>query len=604
MINTFKNWKLPFWLGILVFLLHPHIGRSQDHLETKLTVRLENQPLAKVLEQVGEQAGVRFSYNPDVIDVKKSITIQVKDRKMRDLLDDIFQGKVTYKVKRKYIILKKNEASIQGATEVHVSGYVMDRNTEVTLGSASIYDSQSLVSAISNQKGFYHLVLPAGSKQVRLEIRKEGYLGSSIIADSKTNIRLDIRLSPDSIKMIANLPVKPILREDTLRLKVEIPVYEPTQATASIDDRLDLDPIIDRTQEKIKSTYQFVQNEFISAFQTAQQAVHIRNISDTLYRPFQASILPFLGTNHQLSGNIINDYSLNLIAGYSLGVRKFEVGGIFNVVRGDVTGFQLAGVSNLVGGNVSGFQYGSFMNMTLGDFYGFQGSNLINYTGKNFKGAQIAGFANVVVRDLEGYQVSSMYNYAHRVLSGHQIGIVNYADSSATTPFGMFSFVRANGYRRYEVSSDEFNYFNTSFKTGVNAFYNIFTLGFNGLSSKKALGSIGYGVGSSIPMGRGWATSADLTANAVFFKNQPQDEVVAGLFRLSVGVEKRIGNRMAVFAGPSVNLFVGSKSMLFDQENTSPRPIWIGNKPELGDLNKAWVGFVVALRFCNIVQGN
>ncbi len=38
-------------------------------------------------------------------------------------------------------------------------------------------------------------------------------------------------------------------------------------------------------------------------------------------------------------------------------------------------------------------------------------------------------------------QFSAGYNYAHTVRHGHQIGFVNYADSTAKVPFGLFSWV-------------------------------------------------------------------------------------------------------------------------------------------------------------------
>src|SRR5690606_28716301 len=66
--------------------------------------------------------------------------------------------------------------------------------------------------------------------------------------------------------------------------------------------------------------------------------INLRNIDDSLHRRFQISFVPYVGTNHKLSGHVVNDYSLNVVGGYSLGVQKLEFGGVFNVVRGDVQG--------------------------------------------------------------------------------------------------------------------------------------------------------------------------------------------------------------------------------------------------------------------------
>ena len=49
---------------------------------------------------------------------------------------------------------------------------------------------------------------------------------------------------------------------------------------------------------------------------------NVENIRDTLYREIQISLLPFVGTNGAMSGNVINDFSINMFGGYSLGSRR------------------------------------------------------------------------------------------------------------------------------------------------------------------------------------------------------------------------------------------------------------------------------------------
>jgi hypothetical protein len=70
----------------------------------------------------------------------------------------------------------------------------------------------------------------------------------------------------------------------------------------------------------------------------------------------QVSLLPFIGTHGRLSGNVINDYSINFLGGYSRGTRQLELGFFFNLDRGDVRWLQIAGFGNMVGGNFYGIQ--------------------------------------------------------------------------------------------------------------------------------------------------------------------------------------------------------------------------------------------------------
>jgi hypothetical protein len=578
-------------------------AKSQDLLEKRISIKISNQPLDETLKKLGDVGNFSFSYSPDIFDIKSRVSIQAENQSIREILTELFKGKVTFRAKRKYIILQKADVP-EPDENFDLNGYIIDNRTGRKLANASIYETATLASTVSNQFGYYKIRLPVAPGTVRLEVRKEDYIGKSIPVSNRKDAYLHIKLDPDTVELLSyKRSIKAQNRADSLHQKIVVPKIQLVKHVEIPNDTLPAEtpqkPVV-RDYERIQQTYKKVHKNLINAFASARQAVHTRNIADTLYRRHQASILPFFGTNHELSGNVVNAYSLNLIAGYSLGVSALEVGGILNVVRGKVNGFQLAGVSNIVGNNVTGFQYANFLNITLGNFQGFQGSNLINYTGRNFSGFQVAGAGNVVVGILDGYQFSAGYNYANTVRSGHQIGFVNYADSSATVPFGLFSYVYQNGYRRFEFSTDEFNYFNTAFKTGVSRFYNIFSLGFNGMRSEKPLGTIGYGFGTAQNLGKGWMVNADLTGSAVLFKDQEIDEIKAGLFKFSVGIEKKLAGKFALFAGPSISILTGKDSnRLRSNEARGIPPFWLGGEPNQSQTTYGWIGFQAGLRFCN-----
>ncbi|SKB95543.1 STN and carboxypeptidase regulatory-like domain-containing protein [Dyadobacter psychrophilus] len=595
------------WLLTLASFLN-----AQDLLEKRISLNVTNRPLDETLQKIGDLGGFSFSYSPDIVDVKGRVSIQANNLSVREILTALFKDKVSFKERRRYIILQKIEVpKDEKPDNFNLNGYIIDNQTGRKLANASIYESATLASAVSNQYGYYKIRLPVSLTAVRLEVRKEDYIGKTISIASREDKYLQIKLNPDTLKPLSGKAARAVSIKDSLHHKVAIPQFEiASEAEFELDtviaqvasSRASSRPEFNLTKEseKFRTTYRKVQSSFVSAFASAKQAIHTRNIEDTLYQQFQASILPFLGTNHELSGNIINDYSVNLIAGYSLGVNKLEVGSLLNVVRGNVNGFQLAGFSNIVGRDVSGFQYANVLNITLGSVHGFQGTNFINYIGKNLRGFQFAGVGNVVVGTLEGYQLSAGYNYAHTVRRGHQIGFVNYADSTATTPFGLFSYVRTNGYRRYEFSTDEFNYFNTAYKTGVRAFYNIFSLGTSGVVNNKPLLTLGYGFGTAQNLGKGWGINADITANLVLFKDEPLEDVGTGLFKATLAVEKKLGKQFALFAGPSVNLLTSRHSGIMDAEKSKGlSPIWFCGRPDDSRKTYGWVGVQAGIRFCN-----
>ncbi|HEY1054597.1 MAG TPA: hypothetical protein VGE24_05660, partial [Emticicia sp.] len=380
---------------------------------------------------------------------------------------------------------------------------------------------------------------------------------------------------------------------------------------------------------------------------TNRQNIHLDNIEDTIYRPAQISLLPFIGTNHYLSGNVINDYSINIIAGYSLGVRKLEIGGFMNLVRGKVWGIQAAGFANLVGESMKGVQWGGFANLVGQSAYGIQGAGFGNLVFRNFSGVQGSGFANVVLHstryavqgagfgnlvlgngsgvqgagfanlvggDFDGVQASGFINYtgetfkgvqvgvinvANRVNHGLQVGVFNFAEYSNSVPIGLASFVKHGGYKRLEVSNDEVNLANITFKTGVKRFYNIFTAGYSFGEINKPLFSFGYGLGTAWRLSRTFWLNFDIVSSHL--QNDINVWQINQLIRGSLGLEVHLSPKIALFVAPTVsfhatqeseiNLGRFSKFKFFEQEGR-----YFGDKANLS----AWGGYQVGLRICNL----
>ncbi len=582
-------------------------AQSTSILETRITLRVTNERLDEVLRQISAKGGFSFSYSPDVIDTKSRVSLDASNQSVREILNSLFDGTVSFKERRRYIILQKAVASSEKKAEsFYLNGYITDRVTGAKLPDASIYEPGTLVSTVSNQYGYYKIRLPAKSEKLHLEIRKEAYAGRSVTITDRQDTFMTIALAPDTVRAMPTPTPRLVTRSDSIskvppRIEIPVIVYsEPSSPDTLI-------PIHKKEKEKVplKQSLLTIRDGLVFALSTAKQAIHTENIGDTLYRPFQASLLPFIGTNQQLSGNVINDVSINLLAGYSLGVNLFELGLGFNVVRWNVNGLQAAGIANLVGRQVNGVQVAGIANMAIGSVHGVQASAIVNLTAEDFRGLQISA-VNVTGRDLYGWQIASGLNVARTVHRGHQIGFVNYADSSATTPFGYFSFVRLNGYRRLELTTDELNYANLTFKTGVRKFYNIFTFGTSGFAPHKPLGSIGYGVGIARYLGRRrqgdarkWMLDLNFVASRVALEKKLLKASYAIHPRLSLNLERKISPRLALSVGPTFNLFFSPYSGVLRTGGTSLPSVNVTSDSNGEGSAYAWIGFQAGLRLCN-----
>ena len=554
-------------------------------LERPITLRLNNEKISVVLDNISKQAGFSFSYNSAIFDVNNRGDITVVNKPVREVLNLIFKGIITYKVRGNYIILQKNIQKEIPKT-IFISGYIIDTHTDKPLSKATVYDPKSLSSTISNEYGFYRIKLNVSNLPTKMTITKADYEKRIIVIKSIQDIYEVIELTPTIYKPI-DIPVyedNSIEKKDnhlnqdfSLESKPIIQPVAPLFPDITDQNLFPTSPIIDSTL--YENRWDEFKKKVGKVFVSRSQRINAQNVDDFLSRKFQVSLLPFLGTNRLLSGSINNDYSLNLLMGYSGGVRKLEVGGILNGVRNDVQGLQVAGVGNIVGGSITGGQIGS----------------IFNIAGYLNNGIQLSSGFNVIIRESAGWQMSFV-NFAHKVSkSGKQLGFINIADSTDTVPIGFLSFVGSgNGYKRLELSVDENQTTTFSFKTGVKKFYNIVALHYN-FTRKQEIFGLGYGVGRAYELGKSWMLNTDLTTN-ILVEYDDFSPNVASMWKLDISFEKQIARNAAVTFGPSI------KYLEIDEYNASSWTTKPFNKiPNYKSISSTanstfWIGFQMGLR--------
>lgn len=572
-------------------------------LEKKISVVSENQELSVVLAKIGQAGGFSFSYNPAIGDFSKLVSVKVNQKPVREILQQLLSDDYDYKERDKYIILKKakvRKVKNEAKEFLTISGYVKDSKGE-PLSWVSIYDKVSLASTVSNDYGYFSMEFHTRQLPVNLIFSKQHFVDTI----------LPLKLSGSTFNnvVLRNMP-KPT------------PVIPP----------VNIDSLAKKAEEATRSFFRAYEKE-----------PNHQNISDTIYREFQASIIPFVGTNGELCGNVINKYSFNLFGGYSLGTQAIELAGFFNLNRGDVKEVQLAGFLNMTGGKVKGVQAAGFVNLVRGDVNGVQAAGFVNTTWSNLKGAQFAGYVNVVKGNVDGAQfagfvnctldsmkgfqaagfcnyvggtmkgtqLSGFVNVARGHLKGTQIGFLNYAntvkgsqigflnftDSSEGIPVGFLSFVKS-GYHKIEIGTDELLPLNISLRTGVNTFHNILSAGINPGTGDTLLWNFGYGFGTTCKITPKTAIDFDITSSQMV-KGNNFDKINL-VNRAALGADFSLSKKVSFALAFTFN------AQLTNSNYQNYPNIFTWTKPDVfntttypaADLDlKFWWGFKAGIRF-------
>ncbi len=602
-------------------------GKQVSILDRRIDVSFKNEKITTILSRVGQLGNFSFSYNSAIIPTDEVVTIDMKNATIREILNEVFKGSMNYKEKGNHLILTRVpvKASKANVTSMIISGYVEDWFTNEKIIDASVYEKTSISSVVTDEFGFFRLKLEKRAEEdIVLTVSKRDYIDEVITITETGNQYFHVSLKR----------VRPLSKIDTVKVEpVTTPqVYADTATTT--------EPIEEETSQEEEPQSQ--EPEVSLPYSTSP---NVENIRDTLYRDIQISLLPFVGSNGKMSGNIINDYSINMFGGYSMGTRQIELGFFFNIDRADVSFMQIAGFGNIVGGDVTGVQASGFFNLNGGETVaaqatGFTNVNFEDFTGVqvaglaninlasadgvkaaglmnvsngnssgvsvagfanfhrgNFKGPQIAGFANFSGRGkLYGTQTSAFFNYGRKVY-GSQIGFLNYADSLTGVPIGFLSIVK-HGYHKIEVSADEVFYTNLAFRSGVRQFYNIIFAGYNPKTDlgSNAMWTFGYGLGTARRLFDWWHLNLDLTSQHVNKGGFTTD--LSSLNKLNVGFDFRLAKGLSIYTGGTLNAYFTKTTY------TDYPPLFSDFQPKLFYTDTfrttnvvMWFGGKVALRF-------
>ena len=597
---------------------------AQSILNKTVSVNVTRQSLGTVLDNIGMQGDFHFSYIRDFIRDDSLVSIRVTHKTVKQVLDMLFQGSCQYKEMGNQLILQR---SASGKERWYiVSGYITDASTGAPVSNASVYERMQLISAMTNEQGYFRLKLRERDRPsvAAITVSKDLYKDTAMIIASGYDQEITADIKPAS--------------------PIQLTVVDVNQFT------------------RVEQTW--LGNLFLSSRQRMQSL----NLSEFFTRqPYQSSVIPGVGTHGKLGAQVVNKVSLNMIGGYTAGLNGYEVAGVFNIDKNDVQYVQFAGIFNIVGGkmtgveaaglhnqvldslkgvqlaglsnmlkssysgmqaagvynhttgNGEGIQIGGVGNMTKGKTHGVQLAGALNYTKElrgmqaggignivndsvngvqlggafnytgKVRGVQVAGYGNISTDTVFGLQVSGMFNYA-KTLKGVQVGVVNIADSSDGYSIGLINFVR-KGYHQLAVYNNEMLDVTVAFKSGNRKLYTILLAGMNLNSNEKAY-SFGFGIGHIFPLSKKLSVTAEFTSQTVYLGDW---ETTQSLDRLQPAINYRLAKGITLFGGPSFTLNHSPEStVVHGYKATLPGRY---NAISMGNQLFGWFGWHVGIGF-------
>jgi hypothetical protein len=588
---------------------------GQAILSKNISLDVNRQRLDNVLEILSNQGDFYFSYNSKIVKKDSLVNLSVRNKTVRETLGLLFNNSYEFVESGNYVIIRKapirmtmvtNKAAVEDKI-YSVSGYVFDEQSGVAIDEASVYEKKQLASALTNDAGFFKLKLKSSkTNTATLFISKEFYEDTSIVIEPRHNQELTITMMPvEREEDKVTIAPEDYLVPDSIKQTTD--TVSKTATLSSADSAN-----VERTG----------MGKFLLSTKQKVQSLNLNHFFTT--RPVQVSLTPGLSSQGKMSGQVVNNFSLNVLGGYTAGTNGVEIGGVFNIDKKEVKYFQAAGVFNVDGGKMKGFQVAGINNTVLDTSYGFQAAginNLVkgkfagfqiggvynhvadsvkgvqaagvaNFARRKLSGAQFAGVGNVSNKETDGVQIAGVFNYSKK-LRGVQIGLINIADTSAGYSIGLINII-IKGYHKLSFSTNEIVNVNAAFKTGNSKLYSILQAGVNAGTGNRIY-SFGYGLGSELNLNKKKTLSLnpELTSQYLYLGSWDYTNI---LNRVQLNFNVKLGKYVSFFAGPAFSVYISDqKAALPDYRFPIPPSGY--NVISFGGNVTGWFGWNAGINF-------
>jgi TonB-linked SusC/RagA family outer membrane protein len=194
--KVFRIMKLTVFLLLLSVI---NVFASKSYSQTKvLNLDMKNSTVKEVLRNIEKQSEFVFMYSEKLIDVNREVSVNVKNKKINEVLDELFAGTdVGYKVKDRFVLLTTSEVTgsdLMAQQQKSISGKVADSGGQPLPG-VTVVVKGTTRGTVTNADGVYSLTnIP---EDATLVFSFVGMRTHEVIVGSQT--RIDITMEVDAI---------------------------------------------------------------------------------------------------------------------------------------------------------------------------------------------------------------------------------------------------------------------------------------------------------------------------------------------------------------------------------------------------------------------
>lgn len=187
--KVFRIMKLTVFLLLLSVI---SVFASKSYSQTQvLNLDMKNSTVKEVLRNIEKQSEFVFMYSEKLIDVNREVSVTVKNKKISEVLDELFAGtEVSYRVKDHFVLLTTPEVSgsdLMAQQQKSVSGKVIDSGGQPLPG-VTVVVKGTTQGTVTNADGDYSITnIPENATLVFSFV---GMRTQEVVVGSQTNFNI------------------------------------------------------------------------------------------------------------------------------------------------------------------------------------------------------------------------------------------------------------------------------------------------------------------------------------------------------------------------------------------------------------------------------
>jgi hypothetical protein len=209
--KTGRKFRDRFYFVLILFLTSlPFLSAQDSLLVQHITIPDTTCSVNIAMQLIEQQTGLSFSYNTDIIDKKKIITLQGGKDELIHILDHTFgDPQLKFSIIGRHIVIYKAERTLSANPEkpkdsvyfFEIRGRVLDKTDRQPLPYSSIYLAKKAIGTVTNDNGEFLLKLPSKYLSDSLIVSCIGYKQIKAPVSSFLSEDKDFLLKPDVISI-------------------------------------------------------------------------------------------------------------------------------------------------------------------------------------------------------------------------------------------------------------------------------------------------------------------------------------------------------------------------------------------------------------------